>query len=113
MRDQLVGQVFAAGGVMTASEVVGVLIANRNLDQLAEGDRPRVALALARIVYEAEQARPEPRLHLRRTHGPLLLACTPERADQVERLGKVADALAAADPLPPAWIFNHHRGMTG
>ena len=51
--------------------------------------------------YEAEQAKAEPQLHLRRAERGLLLAVTPELAEYAERLGEVADALAAEDPLPP------------
>jgi serine/threonine protein kinase len=103
LRGELVEQVYAAGGVLTGSEVIDVLLARRNLDQLAEADRPHVAAALARIALEAEQAREEPRLVLRRVRasGQVLFACTPERADQVERLGEIADELAAEDPLAP------------
>ena len=43
----------------------------------------------------------EPPLHLRRAGRVVLLACTPELAEYAERLGRVADALAAEDPLPP------------
>ena len=42
-----------------------------------------------------------PRLHLRRAGGVLLLACTPELAEYAERLGRVADAIAGENPLPP------------
>ena len=42
-----------------------------------------------------------PRLHLRRAGRVALLACTPELAEYAERLGRVADAIAGEDPLPP------------
>jgi serine/threonine protein kinase len=103
LREELVAQVYAGGGTLTGGEVIDVLLARRNLDQLADADRPYVAAALARVALEAEQAREEPRLVLRRVRasGRVLFACTPERADQVERLGEIADELAAEDPLPP------------
>ena len=44
---------------------------------------------------------PSPRLHLRRAGRVALLACTPELAEYAERLGRVADAIAGENPLPP------------
>lgn len=101
LREQVVEEVLKAGGVMTGRELADVILAGRGIDELAEADRPKVAAALARVVYEAEQVKPEPRLTLRRARGGVvLLACSAERGDHALRLGEIADELAAEDPLP-------------
>ena len=43
----------------------------------------------------------EPRLQLRRIAGRTVVACSQELAAYADRLGQVADDLAANDPLPP------------
>ena len=53
-----------------------------------------------RLAFETEQGWPA-RLHLRRAGRVALLACTPELAEYAERLGRVADAIADENPLPP------------
>jgi len=43
----------------------------------------------------------QPRLLLRRIAGKTVVACSPELAVYADKLGQVADDLAANDPLPP------------
>ncbi|MFO0851831.1 MAG: DNA-directed RNA polymerase subunit alpha C-terminal domain-containing protein [Gemmataceae bacterium] len=101
LREEVVGAVYKAGGVLTGRELAEVIVAGRGIDELAEADRPKVAAALARVVYEAEQVKADPRLTLRRAPGGVVLvACSSERGDHAVRLGEVADELAAEDPLP-------------
>ncbi len=101
LREEIVEAVYKAGGVLTGRELAEVILAGRGIDELAEADRPKVAAALARIVYESEQTKAEPRLTLRRGRGGVVLvACSGERGDHAVRLGEVADELAAEDPLP-------------
>jgi serine/threonine protein kinase len=100
LRDDLLGLIRSAGGVMTLPELAEALLTLRPADQADLRERPALAAALVRIAYEAEQAKAEPKLHLRRARAGLLLALTPELAAYAEELGRVADALAAEDPLP-------------
>jgi serine/threonine protein kinase len=100
VRDDLLRLIRAAGGVTALPELADALIALRGTAAEDPDARARLASALVRAAYEAEQARAEPKLHLRRAGAALLLAVTPELADYAERLGRVADALAAEDPLP-------------
>ena len=102
LRDDLLRLIRSAGGVMALPELAEALVALRGTAQEEPGARARLASALVRVAYEAEQAKAEPKLHLRRSERGLLLAVTPELAEYAERLGEVADALAAEDPLPPS-----------
>jgi serine/threonine protein kinase len=100
LRDDVLRLIRSAGGVMALPELADALVALRGTAQEEPEARARLASALIRVAYEAEQARAEPKLHLRRAGRGLLLAVATELADYAERLGRVADALAAEDPLP-------------
>ncbi len=50
---------------------------------------------------ETEGSLTEPRFQLRRVAGKTVVACTQELAAYADKLGQVADDLAANDPLPP------------
>ena len=86
---------------MALPELADALAAARGTAVEAPDDRRRLASALVRLAFETEQAMASPRLHLRRAGRVALLACTPELAEYAERLGRVADALAGENPLPP------------
>ena len=112
LRDELVGILDSAGGVMTAAELADALLARRGSDQV-EPLRTRQAAAVARAAIETERDRANPRWIVRRPHdgGRILIARdeldqdgTPRidglrLADYAERLGKEADKLAEPDPL--------------
>jgi len=114
LREEIVGLLDGAGGVMTAGELAEALLARRGSSEV-EPLRTRQALAVARAAIEAERDRANPRWIVRRPHdgGRILVARdelaedgTPRidgqrLADYAERLGKEADKLAAADPLLP------------
>ena len=102
LRAELLRTVQAAGGVMALPELADALAAARGTAVEAPDDRRRLAAALVRLAFEAEQgmAEPPPAPAAGRA-GSLLLACTPELADYAERLGRVADAMAGENPLPP------------
>ena len=109
LREELVKQVYAAGGVLTGREVIDVLLARRNLDQLAETDRPHVAAALARLCgWEADQTSaelagwPVPATGGRASGQVCCSHLAPSEADQVERLAEIADELADEDPAAAA-----------
>ena len=53
-----------------------------------------MASAVLRVVFEAEQAAADPRLHLTRTPAGVVLAVTPELAEYAVRLGRQANAIA-------------------
>ena len=86
---------------MTLGELADGLIALRGTSVEEPRERRRLASALVRVAYEAEQAKAEPRLHLRRSKSGLLLAASTGLADYAEALGAEADKLAAEVPLPP------------
>jgi serine/threonine protein kinase len=102
LRDQVLQQVQKWGGVMAGREVIEFVLASRGFDYADPARAPRLASALVRVVYEAEQSLADPRLHLTRAGTSFVLACAPELADYAVRLGAVADAIAGEDPLPPA-----------
>lgn len=102
MREQVVEQVRQSGGVMAARELIDFLVASRGFDHADQAHAPRLASALLRIAYEAEQVQDEPRLHLTRAGEAFVLAVTPEMAEYAVRLAQAAEAIAAEDPLPSA-----------
>jgi serine/threonine protein kinase len=102
LAEQVVEHVRHSGGVMAGRELIDFLVASRGFDYADPAHARRLAAALLRIVYEAEQVRAEPRLHLMRTGEAFVLAVTPELADYALRLAHTADAIAAEDPLPSA-----------
>lgn len=102
LRDDLLRLLRSAGGVMALPELTDALVALRGTAQEAAEVRARLASALVRVAYEAEQARAEPQLHLLRAGRGLLMALTPELAAYAQGLGLVADGLADEDPLPPS-----------
>lgn len=102
VREQVVQHVGRAGGVAAGRELVEFLLAGRGFDYADPGHAPRLASALLRIAFEAEQAAADPRLHLTRTPTRFVLACSPELAEYAVRLGRSADTIATEDPLPSA-----------
>jgi predicted Ser/Thr protein kinase len=100
LRDDLLRLIRSVGGVMAVPELAEALLALRPADQVEPRERPALASALIRVAHETEQAKAEPKLHLRRNGCSLLLAVSPELAEYAEQLGRVADELAAEDPLP-------------
>jgi serine/threonine protein kinase len=102
LAEQVVEQVRHSSGVMAARELIDFLVASRGFDYADPAHARRLAAALLRIVYEAEQVRAEPRLHLTRTGEAFILAVTSELAEHALRLAQTADAIAAEDPLPSA-----------
>ena len=99
--DDIMGLVRSSGGVMTLAELADALVALRGSSLERHADRTRLASGLVRVAYEAEQAKAEPNLHLRRVGRGLILAASPALADYADQIGKVADELAAEVPLPP------------
>ena len=100
LRHQIVQEVQAAGGVMIIDELCDALLATRTTALTEEPARRRLAGALVRAAYEAEQTLAEPHVCMRRAASTILIACTPDLAAYAERLGRLADQLAEEDPLP-------------
>lgn len=88
----------ANGGVMTVGELAQALVTRRGSVQ-DEPHRTRYAMAVARAAIETERDTAEPRFQERRSGGTVLVAVSEEAADYAVDLGRVADALAATDPL--------------
>ena len=61
----------------------------------------RMASAIARASVETEDMMTQRRFQMRRVGGKIVVACTQGLAAFAEKLGHVADRLAADDPLPP------------
>ena len=125
LRDTLAEVVEAAGGVASARHCALALLDFKG-STVEEPLRSRLAEAVARAAVDAELADPDldgdPRLtYSRERHGILIAAGSsapnqgPSTADRLEwagRLGKAADDLAAADPLPvPASVIESLRAV--
>ncbi|WP_405393429.1 BREX system serine/threonine kinase PglW [Microbispora hainanensis] len=112
VRDEIVGLVEQAGGVLSAEAIAEALLTSRGSE--AAGDqRMRRALGLVRAAVEVEGERGgEARLlHRRSPHSAVVALEMPTDPDAVAgtdlldyavRLARVADRLAAEDPLPTA-----------
>jgi serine/threonine protein kinase len=112
LREEVVTLLDAEGGVMTGSELARAILARHGSEQV-EPLRTCQSLAVARATLEAERERANPRWIVRRPHsGERILIARDELdddgtpridgqrlADYAERLGRVADELAQADPL--------------
>jgi serine/threonine protein kinase len=101
-RDELCEQIHRLGGVVTVPEVIDLTLLLRpsvGTDDFA--CQQRLASAIARAAVETEGALDKPRYDVRRVAGRTVIACTQELAAYADKLGRVADRLAEADPLPP------------
>jgi serine/threonine protein kinase len=114
LRTELVTVLAGAGRVATPGELADALLAVRG-SAAPDADRRPQALALARLVVDAELADPEPaeragpRWWLARAKVPLVALEPDDTPDAppaealvawVRRLGAIADELAGTDPLP-------------
>jgi serine/threonine protein kinase len=126
LRDVLVEVVESVGGVASAAHCAAALL-DRLGSTVEEPLRSRLAEALVRAAIDAELADEEldgdPRLvYSRQRHGILVAAgpsvpgeapSTAERLEWAARLGKAADDMAAADPLPvPQRVVETLRDVT-
>ncbi|MFO0954692.1 MAG: BREX system serine/threonine kinase PglW [Isosphaeraceae bacterium] len=102
LRDEVLKILQGAGGVMALAELADALVALRGTALAAVPARTTLASALVRVVFDAEQIKAEPKLHLRRGGRGPLLAVSPVLAAYAGSLGAVADALAGEEPLAPA-----------
>lgn len=112
VRDEIVELVAEAGGVLSAEGIAEALLTSRGSEAVGD-QRMRRALGLVRAAVEVEGERGgEARLlHRRSRHAAIVALEIPTDPDAVAgtdlldyavRLGRVADRLAAEDPLPTA-----------
>jgi serine/threonine protein kinase len=109
VRTEVVDLLNSKGGVMTATELAGALLATHGSASL-DSVRETEAYAVLRAAVEAESDRKEEdaRFVVQRNSsvgggsggGHIIIARCVELADYALRLAKKADALAQADPLP-------------
>src|SRR5262249_31003736 len=101
-RHELCEQVQRLGGVVTVQELIDLTILLRPSANTPEPPKQqRLASAVAPAAVETESSMAVPRLQLRRVAGKTIVACSQELAAYADKLGQVADDLAANDPLPP------------
>ncbi len=101
-RHELCEQVQRLGGVVTIAEIADLTILLRPAANSLDTDRQqRLASAVARAAVETEAAMAQPRFQLRRVAGKAVVACSQELAAYADKLGQVADDLAASETLPP------------
>ena len=101
-RHELCEQIQRLGGVVTIAEIIDLTILLRPAANTLETARQqRMASAVARAAVETEDMMAQRRFQMRRVAGKIVVACSQELAAYAEKLGQVADQLAAADPLPP------------
>lgn len=104
LRDEMATLLNSNGGVMTLRELGDAVLVQRGSVQ-EEPLRSRMAQAATRAAGEVERSLKEPRWIERRSGTHLLLSWNTdgrgmERGDYAIRLGRLADELAATDPLP-------------
>ena len=104
-RHELCEQIQRLGGVVTIAEIIDltILLASCRQTTTAKPARQQRAWlrAVARAAVETEDMMAQRRFQMRRVGGKIVVACTQELAAFAEKLGHVADDLAADDPLPP------------
>ena len=102
LRNELCEEICRLGGIVTVSELIDLTILLRPASRTLDAARQqRLASAVARAAVETEGSLTEPRFQLRRVAGKTVVACSAELAAYADKLGQVADDLAANDPLPP------------
>lgn len=112
LRDDLAEILDAQGGVMELTEAAEAILVARGSVQ-DEPLRTRHAKALVRAAVEVERTMAEPRFLVRLENERVLLAQSQELALYASQLGKLADELAAEDPLlPPARVLEQLRQIS-
>jgi hypothetical protein len=101
-RHELCEQIQRLGGVVTVPEIIDLTILLRPASNTLDVNRQqRMASAVARAAVETEASMAQPRFEIHRLGGMVVVSCVSELATFAEELGRKADQLAAADPLPP------------
>ena len=125
LRDTITEVVESVGGIASARHCATALLDFKG-STVEEPLRSRLAEAVLRAAVDAELADPDldgdPRLVYSRERHGILIAAGPSQADQgpstadrlewAVRLGRAADELAGADPLPvPASVIDSLRAV--
>jgi hypothetical protein len=100
LRAEIAALLEASGGIASADELAGQLLAAHGSVRSEETERTGLALAVLRAAVELEASIGTPRFTAYMEAAPALLAAKPELADYARRLGREADRLVAEDPLP-------------
>jgi serine/threonine protein kinase len=102
LRNELNEEIRRLGGIVTVAELIDLTLLLRPADSTLDTARQqRLASAVARAAVETESSLGQPRFQLRRVAGKTVVACTQELAAYADKLGQVADDLAANETLPP------------
>ena len=102
LRNEFHDELCRQGGIVTVAELIDLTLLLRPADSTLDTARQqRLASAVARATVETEGATAEPRFQLRRISGKTVIACSEELVAYADKLGQIADDLAANDPLPP------------
>ncbi|HBJ84074.1 MAG TPA: BREX system serine/threonine kinase PglW, partial [Verrucomicrobiales bacterium] len=111
LRDTMAEVLRSRGGVMTQIELVNhVLSVRGSLEE--EPQRTRLANAAVRAAVEAEHACESPRFDEYRSGDKIFVALHPELRTYAVKLGRVADELAAMNPLPtPSRVLDELRAV--
>src|SRR6516162_5909834 len=101
-RHELCEQIQRLGGIVTIPELIDLTLLLRPASATLDTDRRQMmASAVARAAVEAEDKMAQRRFELRRVSGKTVVSCSQELAAYADKLGQVADDLAASETLPP------------
>ncbi len=102
LRNELNEEIRRLGGIVTVAELIDLTLLLRPAGSTLDPARKqRLASAVARAAVETESSMAEPRFQLRRVAGKTVVACSQDLAAYADKLGQVADDLAANETLPP------------
>jgi len=111
LRGTIAEVLLGRGGVMIHSELVAHMISVRASAE-EEPRRTQLANAAVRAAVEAEHACESPRFDEYRSGDKIFVALHPELRTYAVKLGRIADQLAATDPLPtPSRVLDELRAV--
>ncbi len=111
LRGTIAEVLVSRGGVMIHTELVTHVISVRGSAE-EEPRRTQLANAAVRAAVEAEHASEAPRFDEYRSGEKIFVALHPELRTYAVKLGRVADQLAAIDPLPtPSRVVDELRAV--
>jgi len=101
LREAIATVLLAQNGVMTQQELISSVLHLRG-SALEDPERQRMASVVVRAAIESERALKQPRFSEARRGGHIFIALDTAYAEYANKLGEVADKLAAMDPLSTA-----------
>jgi len=99
LRDAIYGILCSQGGAATNAELVASVLIARG-STFEEPKRTQMAAVAVRAALEAERHLTEPRFQEHRSDQHILISISPELKEFAVALGRVADELAAQEPIP-------------